>query len=115
MSNVSAVLNEAADLLENGWCTGQFATRDGKVCAGGALYAAGNNLTQEQVYLTSSNFVFDYLDESDAVVALAREIRQDPTLNKGFMLFEVVAGFNDNQENAEPVIELLRKVAKYHR
>lgn len=109
--NESEVLNKAADMLEEGWCTGTLAADDGRICAVGAIAAVEFGLTREQIMLGDPMFIsgiYTRLDESPVVKALADFIGNE----EGYPPADVVYTFNDKQTEPGPVAALFRQVAK---
>lgn len=114
-------LEEAAKLLENGWCVGFIKDRD-KFCAVGALAVAiGIDLTDIE-----TKRPYELVDDSPEGKALAEEILEsDYFKNLGSALqdytliaFEkgdysvITYHFNDRQESVEPVLEMFKYAAK---
>jgi uncharacterized protein YfiM (DUF2279 family) len=73
-------LEQAVDLVENGWCTGNLYW-DGKVCAAGAVYAAHKGYSPTRLaeltydeQISFENEAAQYVNESESGSALAQEI-----------------------------------------
>lgn len=134
-------LEEAAYLLENGWCTGDIVKHDeesggDKHCAVGALTAILDCIQYESdAYLYPKNERWEYVDDystyaefnkSPEAKALAEEVMDTDWFHNSRnelkelygRWFEtgdyaaVVYSFNDDQESKEPVIEMFKYAAK---
>lgn len=125
-------LEQAVELVENGWCTGNL-YEDGNVCAAGAIYAAHLgysprklaelNATEQWLFETQAS---QYVSNSAAGRALAEEIKEageNTNISEHAAPYSIIWGFNDrvrfecgNRDAMEAhrynVIEMMKKAAK---
>lgn len=97
-------LENAVDLVEQGWCAGSL-LKDGNVCAAGAIYAAHKGYSHDQLskmnWAEQANFEFAasvYAEDSEVARALADEIivqGQCKHVSEDSDSYSVIWGFND--------------------
>jgi hypothetical protein len=106
------VLEQAAEVLENGWCRRNLVDDSGdKFCALGAIAAVKLGLTRDMLEENPGleNEMYDKLEEMEEVKVLAETILDDEVRGNAT---GVVFNFNDDQHSVEPVIEMMKLAAK---
>ena len=110
------VLEQAAELIENGWCTQELMDGDGKYCSVGAVLAASGVKidANEASGYAEGRYVYnlyDYARSIPAIKALAEEIGE----RGNFMSSNPVSTiyyWNDDQNDVNEVLEVFKHAAK---
>lgn len=112
-------LEEAAALIENGWCIGQLRNGDGKYCSVGAVLAVHGISEQElfhEVLDTEINGTQDPYKVANGlpeIRALADEIKSRGSYTQSdYADVDVVYFWNDQQDDENAVLEVFKHAAK---
>ena len=120
-------LEEAAALIEGGWCVGNLVNGDGKYCSVGAILAV-NGVSDHELrndfvgdeYVEGCLTAYQFAETLPEIEVLAKEIIEaDPESYPNHMLrndagyaVDVVYNWNDCQTDINDVLEMFKLAAK---
>jgi hypothetical protein len=114
----SNILEEAGKLIEQGWCTRRL-VKDGKFCSSGAIAVTEFDVNEEKLDPESDSYDVDYevavyqlLEHSKGVKALAEEIESSTGSPRGYSDFAYVYVWNDIQTDQQEVVNMFKSASK---